>query len=223
MNNESLSAWIDDACGADERAPCINSLLDSEDARAAVSRYQLIGAALRNQPCASAGFAGKVSAALQAEPAHQGGSNVISLDAHRNSHKGRKGFFAQPRVGMAMAASMAVAAVAVVVGLGSIGSNDEPVLVARDAGPVQQRAVANNVVPAVAQRGTTGNTQRVQWNQVDPATAQQLNGYLLNHNRFRSAPGQGVGGTLGYARVATYESQAAEEQPAPEQATATGQ
>ena len=220
MNNESLSAWIDDACSHDERRPCLDNLLASEEARASLARYQLIGAAMRGQPCASTGFAEKVSAALQAEPTHQGSSKVISLDARRMA---RTGWAAQPRVGTALAASVAVAAVAMVVGLGSFSGDDAPVLVARDAGPAQQRAVANGVVPAVAQRSQAGATQRVQWNQVDPATAEQLNGYLLNHNRFRSAPGQGVGGTLGYARVATYESQAAEEQPAPEQATAAGQ
>ena len=228
MNNESLSAWIDDACAQDERGPCLDNLLASEEARAALSRYQLIGAAMRGQNCASAGFAGKVATALQAEPAHVGGSNVISLAARRERSTARTGWMAQPRVGMALAASVAVAAVAMIVGLGSFGGDDAPVLVARDAGPVQQRAAAsnaaaNNVIPAVAQRSAASNTQRVQWNEVDPATAQQLNGYLLNHNRFRSAPGQGVGGTLGYARVATYESQAADEQAAPEQATATGQ
>lgn len=222
MNNETLSAWIDDACSRDEQGPCLDNLLGSEAARASLARYQLIGAALRGQACASADFASRVSAAVQAEPAHQG-SAVISLDAHRSKRAGaRSGWAAQPRVGMALAASVAIAAVAAVIGLGSFGGDEAPVLVARDAGPAQQRAVTSNVVPAVAQRGASG-TQRVQWNQVDPDTAKQLNGYLLNHNRFRSAPGQGVGGTLGYARVATYEAQDTAEQAAPEQATATGQ
>ena len=63
-------------------------------------------------------------------------------------------------------------------------------------------------MPAVAQRDAAGAVRRVEWNQVDAEAARQLNGYLLNHNRYRSAHGQGVGGTLGYARVATYESDA---------------
>ena len=80
-------------------------------------------------------------------------------------------------------------------------------LVARDAGPAQ-RSASPNIGPAVAQRDAAGAVRRVEWNQVDAEAARQLNGYLLNHNRYRSAHGQGVGGTLGYARVATYESDA---------------
>lgn len=211
MNKETLSALVDDACSRDELGDCIDRLLGCDQSKATLGRYQLIGAAIRDHASASAGFASRVSAAIAAEPALEPASTVVSLGAERAKRAGRQTprfGFANPRVGLALAASVAVAAIGGVLTLGSVGGDEQPVLVARDAGPAQ-RTAATNIVPAVAQRDSSAAARRVDWNQVDAETARQLNGYLLNHNRYRSAHGQGVGGTLGYARVATYEPEAA--------------
>ena len=153
---------------------------------------------------ADPGFTRRVMAAVEQDEMLP--ANVVSIDTAKPRH-GR----VTRRTGWAIAASVAVASLATVSVVLAPGAEDEPVLVARDvptaaAIPVQERGIQPAVqTSGAAPRGPvaqpTEAAATVRWSQMEPDAAQQLNGYLINHSRYRAGPG--VGGTLGYARVAS--------------------
>ena len=98
----------------------------------------------------------------------------------------------------ALAASVAVAAV--VVGLGLVGRQVPP-----DAAPV---AASGAALPASAGRPAETSEPpamrtRMMWADARPAVEARLNGYLLNHNEYLA---DGLRGMLPYARIVGYDA-----------------
>ncbi|MCK5859616.1 sigma-E factor negative regulatory protein [Abyssibacter sp.] len=208
MTNETLSACIDGAC--EDMAEALRSVEASDESRQTWSRYHLIGDAMRARSGATfadAGFASRVMAAIENDEMAPAPSNVTSIEVAR----GKRQWLSRRTTGWAVAASVAVASLATVSVMMLPGADDEPVLVARDVPstttlPLQERGIQPAVqTTGVAPRGPVAQPTQaaatVRWSQMEPDAAQQLNGYLINHSRYRAGPG--VGGTLGYARVAS--------------------
>lgn len=204
MSRETLSACMDGA--HDDMDAALDAACRDTDARATWSRYHLIGDAMRARtPCvfADAGFADRVRASLAEETAPTA-PRVVPMFGRSGSTRGRR---AVQRRTTRWAVAASVAAVALVsVGLLAPGGESEPVIVKKDLPlPASTVAARGGIQPAVqttasgAQPAVTGQT--MQWSQIQPDAARQLNGYLINHTRYRAAPG--VGGTLGFARVAS--------------------
>ncbi|WP_109720475.1 sigma-E factor negative regulatory protein [Abyssibacter profundi] len=224
MTNETLSACIDGAC--DDLDDAIRQVEASDTARDTWSRYHLIGDAMRaraGSPLADGEFAARVMAAIeQDEMAPADSATVTSLAAARQR---RRGWLSKQTTGWAVAASVAVASLATIAALTIPTEEDAPVLVARDVVPAQATLAAKDrgIQPAVQTTGRqvvsplaqpTPAAATVRWSQMAPDAAQQLNGYLINHSRYRAGPG--VGGTLGYVRVASANGEPGEESPVSE-------
>ena len=220
---EALSALVDAECADDEQRNTLQHLLNNEECAELWSRYHAVGELVRGSAVASAGFAGSVMSAVAgveqdaAEPGAQIANgrtdrpNVVPLNTRRDQagEAGRPAATqpARRRTGLAIAASVALAGVVGVLAVGTLGDSGTPesaqvadYQVVRDTGPATNLAArqANpNLQPASA------SPQTMRYSQVDPAAARQLSGYLMNHNRSRVTGS--VQGTLGYARVATYQ------------------
>ncbi|MEC9406241.1 MAG: sigma-E factor negative regulatory protein [Pseudomonadota bacterium] len=219
MTNETLSACIDGAC--DDMGEAIRQIEASDTARDTWSRYHLIGDVMRartDSRLADRGFAARVMAAVeQDEMAPAESASVTSIAAARQK---RQGLLSRQATGWAVAASVAVASLATLGVMVIQTEDDAPVLVARDVVPAPATLAAKDrgIQPAVQTTGVpvkgplaqpTQASATVRWSQMAPDAAQQLNGYLINHSRYRAGPG--VGGTLGYVRVASVNGEPVED------------
>lgn len=112
----------------------------------------------------------------------------------------------QPWLGVAMAASLAVAALLVVRGLDTHapGSQAVPQVVTAPSEPSPATVAGGGVVPVATTSVDEDSAAltRLTWNDPRPDVAKRLNGYLLNHNQYQAT---GVQGMLPYARVVGYE------------------
>lgn len=68
MLNEKLSAWVDGELDDTDAEQVMLKLLRQPEARRACETAVLIGDALRQEPAVSAGFSGRLMAALEQEP-----------------------------------------------------------------------------------------------------------------------------------------------------------
>lgn len=172
--NEQLSAVVDDELRKEEALFLSRRLGRAPEAVERLERYFLISDALRRQlpDSVDLGFAARVSAAIDAEPAH-------SLQASLAKR------IAAPLTGLGIAASVAMVAV----GLWApeqVGPLDsQPVVTA--GGP------AGSATPVAA-------SQSSEWERLDPEVRKRLNGYFVNHSE-HSSTGQ-FGGVLNYVRIA---------------------
>jgi sigma-E factor negative regulatory protein RseA len=161
---EQMSALLDGELPGDEVGLLVRRLERDEHLRRAFGNYVLAGEALRSPsgPLASAGFAAKVTAAIDA--------GTVSVPPVRLA-KPVKARWARPAIATAVAASAAVVAVLLV----------KPAL--RDTavvanGAVQQAQLALASMPIVAGSSPT------------PAHSQRLAGYLMAHSQFATAIGR---------------------------------
>lgn len=224
MSQETLSACMDGDLadsGADMHAT-LDAVCGDPDARAAWSRYHLIGDAMRARtPCrfADGAFADRVMAAIADETVAPS-STVVPLRRRKPGAPARAGRFGLGRraTGWAVAASVAAISLVTVGLLTGPSPDDAPVIVKKDVPVGSPALAARGIQPAVqttnaAATATAGAqprqaAQSLQWSQIQPDAARQLNGYLINHSRYRAAPG--VGGTLGFARVASVNGEASD-------------
>jgi hypothetical protein len=101
---------------------------------------------------------------------------------------------------VALAASVAVAAILAVRGL------DEIPVEPQAAGIPAVQVAAHRpsaVIPASATDSPPASLRRLQWNTAAPAVAHRLNGYLVNHSEHLGGP---IGGLHPYARIVGYDT-----------------
>lgn len=176
MNEEQLSALVDDELDADHTRGALDALGGDEALRESWGRYHLIGAAIRDAESVT-------------EPA-----SVVALPVRRRS---------APLAGLAIAASVAALALALVL------------LPARDAGQGTP-AIAASVAPPAPARVAAVEPQVVSLPAQDPAVSgrdiarigthdERLNGYLVNFNEQRAR--LGVPGVHPYVRIVGFESE----------------
>ncbi len=173
MNNElreAISALTDGEAPEASSSKIIDRLIHDKAARAAWTRYQLISDALRERlpPHLAEDLPGRVRGAIGAEPTY--------LPATRRPIRVLK-----PLGGLALAASVAAAAILGVRGL--------------DHAPATQSLVANSIAPGVPSSN--------RWSIDRPAVEARLNAYLVNHSEYA---GHGMRGMLPYARIVGYDA-----------------
>jgi sigma-E factor negative regulatory protein RseA len=176
---EQLSALVDDELRREESAFLQRRLVKDDEAVAQLGRYFLISDTLRRQlpDTVDTGFAARITAALEAEPAHKLAPPGIARRLVR------------PLAGLGVAASAAMVAVSLwsPEPTGSAAPGGQAAFVAATAGP------GPSAVSLVAQPEN-------RWDRLDPQVQQRLNGYLVNHSE-HSSTGQ-FGGVLKYVRIA---------------------
>lgn len=213
MSEELLSALLDGECSPAEVEVLLAEIdrspaLKARWSRLCATRDALAGVAIRRKPV---DLVAGVMSALDAEPDAVVHPNVVAMRARpvpipapvpaaaetagvRRSQ--RRSRFA----GLAVAASITA-----VVAIGGRNLLETPI----DGGAPAATSVASVAPPAANLVrvsadgdiiGTLDNEPVAShWAQVDDETARRLNGYLLEHN---SRTGSGMGGALGYARIA---------------------
>lgn len=183
MTDESLSALLDGECSPQALDRALDELQRDPGLRRRLSRQFLARDALRGQPVRAADpdFADRVTAALDTAPA---GARVGPLAPRRPGPSWRY------VVGLAAAA-----------GLGALA-----VLVLRPGpGSAAPSAIATLSAEVPAAAVTPAADRR--WSDLDDANRRQLRNYLIAYSQSRAQ--QGMGGTLGYARLAAYNDAAA--------------
>lgn len=181
--NEQISAWVDDELPEAERDLLARRLVQDPELARHWKHYHLISDALHSQlpERVDINLADRVAEALRDEPvpAAQGGSSA-------NWHK--------RLAGMAIAASVAVAAV----------------LVVRQADtPVEStiQVAEQSALPGPEQYRRIEGTQ---WAKARPQVADQLNQYLVNHNEY--AARNGHLGVSPHVRIVGYDAPASGQQ-----------
>lgn len=175
---EQLSALVDDELRREESVFLQRRLANDDDAVAQLGRYFMISDTLRRQlpDSIDPAFSARVSAALEAEPAHQ------------LAPPGLARRLARPLAGLGVAASAAMVAVSLWSPESAVPTapGGQPSFVAATAGP----AAGISLVSQPENR----------WDRLDPQVQQRLNGYLVNHSE-HSSTGH-FGGVLKYVRIA---------------------
>lgn len=183
MNNEDISALVDDEIDADGCAAMIDRLSADADARRAWSRYHLIGSALREPRL----------------PEVNRAAEIVPIAAPRRR-------LATPLAGLALAASVAVIAVTLV--LRSAGPAPAPGFdVAEHAAPLAPAGDSVAAVAAAPAAATVSSLTSAPAANVVPVGAydQRLNGYLVNFNEQRAR--RGVPGVHPYVRIVGFEAE----------------
>lgn len=179
MNQEELSALVDEEIESSERRRLLDELGGDAEARGTWSRYHLIGETLRSDPVAAA---------------RQAPSNVVALPPTAP--------WRAPLAGLAIAASVALLAVVFVLGRGPATTapgfelNAEALPPAQSAEPVTTVATAPVAAPYIDRAG-------------EPAVVRgqdrRLDGYLVNFNEQRARVG--VPGVHPYVRIVGFDAE----------------
>lgn len=198
--NEQLSALVDDELDRAELPLLMRQLERSDSLAEQLERYYLVRAAMRRElpEAASLDLAGRVSAALEAEPAHSVGSKP----------RWRRGQALKPAAGLAIAASVAVLAVSLWPA-GTTTSPQSPSLpnssitaMNPQSGAMRVSAGSGGGIPVSAgQAAPTPSGQ--EWDRLDPRVQSWLNGYIVDHSEH--AGSAQLGGMINYARIAGQE------------------
>ncbi len=196
MNDDkagAVSALMDDELPAARAERAVDALLDDPALREQWRLSHAASDALNGRYVAGGdALAERVRHAIESEPVTQ---PVVRP----------RRWAVQPWLGVAMAASVAVAALLVVRGIDTQppASQTVPPLVEAPSEPRRATAPSDGVIPVstpvVDDRAAL---TRLTWNDPRPGVAKRLNGYLLNHNQYQAT---GVQGMLPYARVVGYE------------------
>lgn len=208
MSEEMLSALLDGECSPDEVAALLAEIdrspaLKARWQRLCATRDALAGVAIRRQPL---DLLAGVMAALDAEPDTAVHPNVVPMRSTAGAAAPVPAA-AQRSLRRSRFAGLAVAAsITAVVAIGGRSLLESPLETrlpapAETAAAVPVRAADLVRVSASGEIIGTLDNEPVasHWTQVDDETARRLNGYLLEHN---SRTGSGMGGALGYARIA---------------------
>lgn len=182
MNDERLSALIDDELPGDETRAALDEVLAEPRARAAWGRYHLIGDALRASAAAPADIAARPYP-----------DNVVAFPAHNAPAPSSPP--RAPRVGLALAAAAALAAVALII------AAPRP-----DAGPAVN-PVAQNSAPGPITAPSAEPLPNATISQADMVredeAERRLNVYLYDFNDKRAR--QSAPGTHSYVHIVGFE------------------
>lgn len=197
--NEQLSALVDDELDRAELPLLMRQLERSDSLKGQLERYYLMREAMRRElpAAASLDLAGRVSAALEAEPEHKG------VRPRRT-----RGHALKPAAGLAIAASVAVLAVS----LWPAGPTTSPqpqslpsnsiTAVNSQSGAMRVSAGAGGGVAANSAQAP-GAASGQEWDRLDPRVQHWLNSYIVDHSEH--AGSAQLGGVINYARIAGQE------------------
>ncbi|MDT0616859.1 sigma-E factor negative regulatory protein [Salinisphaera sp. P385] len=198
MINEKVSAYLDGECDDREAADVAEALMRDPAQRAAWQRQLWLRSALRSErdvPPLDPGFADRVAAAIDSDATAPAGKVVPMRSRRRRTWRSAAG----------LAAAASVAAVAVLISQ-PVTNVDIPNV----AAPVMSADVTeSNPVADVTQvaanepRDNRRERDADHWSVSDPAVADQLHGYLIEHNGVSRGYGLSSA-TPSFLRVATY-------------------
>ncbi len=195
---EKLSALVDGELGTRSAAETIDVLLKSNELQVHWSRYHVVRGVLRHKvyPDAGGGLCERVRRLLTDEPLHFPMPRLLPRRWRETL---------RPVAGVALAASVAVAAILAVRGLGQLSDQPETA-----RAPATRVAVAASTTAAILPASTSTQGQvrpaalrRLQWNTSEPAIAMRLNGYLVNHSEYLAGA---MTGMHPYARIVAYDT-----------------
>jgi len=212
MANESLSALFDGECSPEEMDRLLDEMEREPEMKAAWSRMCVAREARegtrvkRDQPCICAG----VMSQLDAAPA-PAGAKVVDLVAQQPaSAKVPRSFDWRALSGWAVAASVAMVAVAL-----NFGGNSRD---AMDAAGNSSLPQVSTPVSVPMPNRRPRNLQTVSLSPDEQAMDEDLRNYLIEHSNTLAE--RGMGGTLSYARFATYNTDQTPQDQAQAQAQA---
>lgn len=203
MTQESLSALLDGECSAEELDRLLDDMERWPALKQAYSRQCLVreageGVSIRKeQACICAGVMSRLGE-MDAAPS----AKVTDLDSRRRWLNWK------PLAGLAAAAS--VAALAILVVPATQDSGADPLMNIEAGADLAPAAIPVKIPAARPSR----NLQSVAYTPDEQAQVDELNSLLMEHSN--SLAGQGMGGTMRYARFAAHNAvytPAAAEQP----------
>lgn len=193
---EHMSALVDGELETKSASEIIDVLLESDELQKHWCRYHVVRDVLRHKvyPDASTTLCDRVRRCLAEEPLHFATRRVLP----RRWREALK-----PVAGVALAASVAVAAILAVRGLGPLPEQPQ-------TAQAPASRVAASTRPAIITASATGPGEirpaalrRLQWHTTEPAVANRLNGYLVNHSEHLGGP---IRGLHPYARIVGYDT-----------------
>jgi len=202
--DEKLSVLLDDDAEADINAE-LNEVLTDVNLQYRMRRYQIIGAAMRNElpQAVDTDFHHRVMAEIRAElpiaEMHADGSETSRASAI--PLMARSWF--RPFAGLAVAASVALVTVALWQPLQQ-GSGPNDGLASADQQKIEQLAsqkIAGSAVPVSSEVRSAGTRWKLE--QESPVLQRKLNAYLVNHTEYSSS----MQGLIPQARVAGFDAQ----------------
>lgn len=207
---EQISTLIDDELSASERTGLLKQLKQTPELGETWARYHLIGDAIRGESVQAdiLGIAQRVSAQIADEPA------IIAAprpgERSSGKDKGQRVHWMRPSIGVALAASVAGAAIMVLPDFSTnlVDTPDTaPVQVAETAPPLfMPEPDALQLISAAEAPHSYSPSSGMHWkNLSQPETVSRLNRYLIDHNELAS-PAAGMTGVLPYASFVSYDS-----------------
>jgi sigma-E factor negative regulatory protein RseA len=193
---EDISALMDGELATRSASRTIDILLASDELRVHWTRYHVVRDVLRHKTYPDSGgeLCKRMQSCLADEPLHFPRLRLVPRRWRET---------VRPVAGLALAASVAVAAILAVGKLGDLPGRQE----SAQAPAVQVAASTRaSVVSAASSSGgriARVALQRLQWNTTEPAVAKRLNGYLVNHSEYLGGPTRGL---HPYARIVAYDS-----------------
>lgn len=173
---EQLSALLDGELDTHEQDRTVSRLLDDDAAMGKFGRYQLVGDMVRGESGVLAtGISRSVSAALADEP--------TVLAPPRRAWR-----WAKPAAGIAVAASVAVAAVVIAPGFmqqTGVVDSTPAIVVAQPEKQIQLVASGNVASPA----GRPAVSSSGQWQTLDAELSDRLNRLVIEHHEFGGRTG----------------------------------
>ena len=194
--NEKISAFVDGEASREEDADFLTAIGQDQEARETFTRYQLVGALLRNEckdkaaASIKSGLADRIASRIEDEPewllptSKGSDESVTSKPATTSDNvvqiKSRKpAFFG----GFAAAAAISALAVFVV---------------------APQWSVSQNSSELAELSPTPASTPVTQWQNESVSHEDRLNSFLVEHGEFTNSTG--LNGLIAYAKFVSYDS-----------------
>lgn len=193
---ELVSALSDGELDAATLDTVVSSMAEEHsEGRERLARYRLIGDTLRGETAMDAsGIAAGVRDALRDEP-------VVLAPA-----RARPPRWLKPATGVALAASVAAAAIVIAPGMMSSHENGASTVVVAQtpALPIAPALVgAGSAAGTSAARDETGEAAKERWQAIDPELQSRLNRLVIEHHEFSGRTG--INGPVSHIGLVNYE------------------
>ncbi|MCG8426640.1 MAG: sigma-E factor negative regulatory protein [Chromatiales bacterium] len=202
---QNLSALLDDELSPSEVDHLLEQMNKDQALRQAWGRYHLIGDAIRGEQTQTEVFsiAARVHESLQSEPAIVSKPKPVTQESTKR--EGNVHWF-KPAVGVALAASVAGAAVMIMpdFALNPDSTNQPSQLANTNSVPTVSKSATLQQVAANRPQGYVLSSGTRWKNLSQPEIESKLNRYLINHNELASPAG--MTSVLPYASFVSYDS-----------------
>jgi sigma-E factor negative regulatory protein RseA len=212
---QSLSAVIDGEADAFELRRVLDELERDPELRAAWDRYHLIGSVIRGErtrqsQATARALARRVPQAVRESSAERGVATAVVPAGTGDARSAEAGRGRRGAVGIALAASVALATAVAFVGFESGPGPVEPALVVEAAAPVEREIVVAAPVAGQDEPGRFAREELVAapvaqggFAAASPSDLRRAHAYMLQHAQQRGFEQTGV---ISLVKMATYEA-----------------